>query len=268
MKRKAFGVGHCAWLLSGLLVWGVATISSSSAEEAAATSGNSQPAGEDERSWGISTAVGVYSEYMFRGKNVYEGTSIQPSITPYVSFGDFGTFSVNTWLQAPAESQEPPERFNELDTTVSYDLPIDIVTLSVGHIFYTFPGGDGRIADTREYFLGFSLDLPLNPSFTFFNDYNKGKYQYYSLTFRETFNIDALGDDASLTPFVNFAFASNSNDGPVFYFDNGLEHIDAGVSTDLKWGSVIVTPHLNYTFKVDDGTVNEFWMGLDFGYDI
>lgn len=263
-SRNTYSLSSLAALVvPGFLAFGGPLVAPASAEEIKA-----EPAPAEERIWGVSTAVGIFSEYMFRGKNVYEGTSIQPSITPYVLVGENGTLSANFWLQVPGESAEPPERFNELDYTLSYDHDFDFMTLSAGHIFYTFPGDGGRITDTREYFLSASVPMVLNPSVTFYNDYDEAKYQYYTLTLRDEVEVPFVGEGASLTPYVTFGFATNANDGPIFYFDNGLEHIDVGASTNLPWGDVVFTPQVHFTFKVDDGTNNEFWFGLEVGYDI
>ncbi|MCC6953493.1 MAG: hypothetical protein IT290_05200 [Deltaproteobacteria bacterium] len=222
----------------------------------------------DQQPWGLSTGVGFYTDYMFRGKAVYPGTSIQPSVTGFYDLGEAGTIVANVWMHVAGETNEPPEKFTELDSTISYDKSFDMVTLSLGHIFYTFPGGGGRIAETNEYFVGLSLDMFSNPTFTFYNDYDIGRYQYYTLTFREPLDCNCIGDDVMITPYVTFGFATNADDQPQFYVDNGLEHIDIGVSTDLEMGQIIVTPNLNFTVEVDEGAENQFWLGVDFSYDI
>lgn len=226
-----------------------------------------QAATTPERAWTLQPAVGFYTDYMFRGKNVYEGTSVQPSVSGSYSFGDLGTFGANVWLQLPAESNEPPEKFNELDTTLSYDIDFDAVTLSAGHIFYTFPGGEGRIRDTLEYFLGFSVDTWGNPTFTFFHDYDEAKYQYYTLTFRQSVPLPEVDDKFVVTPYTTFAFSTNGDDSPRLFKRDGLAHVDVGFSIDLQLAKILVSPNFNYTFEVDDFTNNEFWLGVDFSFD-
>lgn len=225
---------------------------------------------EGDRAWGANATVGVYSDYMFRGKNVYEGTSLQPSATGYMDFAELGTLSANVWAHTSLETNEPPEKFTEVDYTLSYDLEIWKFALSAGHIFYTFPGGSrARISDTEEFYVGLGLvDVPLNPRFTMYNDYNAGKYQYYTLGFDEVFHCPMLGEDTGIVPHVRFGFASNADDGPVFYKDNGLVHIDTGLAFEVPMGEFYLIPHFNFNFETDDYADNEFWMGVDLSYDM
>jgi len=223
---------------------------------------------DSERPWGASVSSGFYTDYMFRGKNVYEGTSIQPSVTTFYDFGELGTLGANLWLHVPGETNEPPEKYTELDTTFSYHLNISYFEVGGGFILYRFPDGDGRIKDTNEYFLSVSADVLLNPSFTFYDDYDEGEYQYYTLTLRETVPAPMLGDDFEFTPYVLFGFASNADDGPVFYEDDGLVHIDTGLSLNLELGIFYIVPNFNFTFEIEEGAENEFWLGVDIGFDI
>ncbi len=223
----------------------------------------------EDQPWGVNLTAGVVTEYMFRGKTVYEGSSFQPSATPFYDLGDYGIISGNIWAQVPTETNEPPEKFTEVDYTISYDIDIDIVTLSAGHIFYTFPGSaEGRIADTVEFYVGTSLDVVTNPTLTFYNDYDEGKYQYYTLSFYETLNHEFFGKENNIIPSALFGFAANADDGPVFYKDNGLVHIDIGLAFDIPLGELFLSPHLNYTFETDDFANNEFWFGIDLSYGI
>jgi len=227
-------------------------------------------ADDEARSWGVFTSAGVYSDYIFRGKNVYDGASLQPSVTGYIETGDFGAFSANVWAHVPVETNEPPEKFTEVDYTLSYDLYVaDIVTLSGGLIFFTFPDGEGRIADTEEFFVGASVNTLLNPSFTFYNDFDEGEYQYYTLGFSEPIEVPGeMFEGMEFTPYVKFAFATNADDGPILYFDDGFVHTDLGVSMDFDWGPLFVSPNFNMTLENDDAASNEFWFGIDLGFEI
>lgn len=221
-----------------------------------------------ESDWSWSTNLGVYSDYMFRGKNVYDGLSIQPSTTGSVDFGDFGALSANVWVHASAETREPPERFTEIDYTLTYDLSFDVFSLTLGHIWYTFPGDEERIAETEEFFVTASIDVFANPTLTVFADYQEAEYEYYSLVFREPVPLKFLNTDSELYPYVRFGFASNANDGPVLYIDNGLVHVDVGASLDFSLGELYVSPSFHFTFETDEGATNEAWMGVDIGFEL
>ncbi|MCB0359512.1 MAG: hypothetical protein KDD44_07740 [Bdellovibrionales bacterium] len=222
----------------------------------------------DDAPWGLTSSLGVYSDYMFRGKNVYEGTSIQPSVTGYYGFDELGTLSANLWMHVPGETNEPPEKFTELDATFSYDVSIDVINVAGGFILYRFPGEGGRIEDTEEYFASISANVFLNPTVTFYNDISKGKYQYFTASIRESFPVPAVSENLALTPYTSFGFALNADDGPVFYENDGLEHVDMGVYFDIQLGQFFLAPSFNVTLETDDGATNEFWIGIDFGVSI
>ena len=87
-------------------------------------------------------------------------------------------------------------------------------------------------------------------------------------------DVPSLGEGFNLTPFAVFGFAGSAHDDIQVYNSNGLEHINVGVSTNLKWGIFQVKPNFTYVFGLDDKvngerrTQNEFVFGVDFGYDL
>lgn len=212
----------------------------------------------------LDASVGLFSDYMFRGLQSYDGTSIQPSLNAAYDTGA-GTISANLWMHISGESNSSKDKFTELDTTVKYSIPVDIATLSIGNVWYTYPGNDLDINNSAEVFASVSLDTVLTPTFTFFQDYRDTDAQYYELTFSQKVETDALGKGFATTPYVTLGFGSNSER---VYHDNGLEQITIGTSFDLTLGDFAVTPNINYTFKIDDNTVDQLWFGLTFGYSI
>ena len=255
--------------------------------------------------WSFSARSGFYSSYLYRGLEIYSGASIQPSVGAFYSLGDYGTLGGSMWMHISAENDprsisffdeqgnffETRQRpaFFELDPTISYDYTWDKVTFSAGHIWYTDPGSGGNIKiyqngekifqgetapDTSEFYAGITLDLPGEPQFTFYEDYRKLEYQYYSLAFRHKFEHAAFGDGFNIVPFVQFGFASNANDDKLIYNSNGLEHINIGVSHTAKLGMFQVKPNLTYCFAQDDTGDGEtrrvedkFVIGFEVAYD-
>ena len=59
-------------------------------------------------------------------------------------------------------------------------------------------------------------------------------------------------------------FASNA--APKAYEDNGIEQITTGISAAIPFGLIGITPAVNYTFKIDETTVNQLWAGIAVGY--
>ncbi len=251
----------------------------------------------------VSLRTAFVSDYFYRGLALYPGTSMQPSGGAFYSLGDAGTIGVSVWMQVPLEDsqqtvtvfdadgnkivQDLNQKFFELDTTLSYDVTFDKVTVSAGHIWYTDPGyGDDeffvngvrqslgeRAPDSAEFYVGLALDVPLNPQFTLYYDYRTLEYFYYSLGLSHNFEVPALGEGFNITPFVVFGFAGSAADDITIYNNNGLEHINLGVTTNLKWGILTVKPNMTYVFGTDDEvdgferTSDQFIMGVDFAYD-
>lgn len=119
---------------------------------------------EEETAFSLDAEVAFLSDYMFRGINLYDGTSIQPSVTAGYDLGSAGAFSANVWNHSPAESDNKSEKFNEVDYTLAYSLPIDIVTLSGGLIWYTYSHDNVGNLDTEEFFVSAAVDTVLSQS--------------------------------------------------------------------------------------------------------
>jgi hypothetical protein len=218
-----------------------------------------------------SAAVAFNSDYMFRGFQNYDGTSIQPTGTVNYDTG-MGTLSGSVWAHISAESNQQQDKLTEVDYTATYTFALENTTLKLGHIWYTYPEDrDGVFVDTKEFYGTVAFNdaewnplISLNPSLTVYNDYdflNGG--QYYELSFSHLFEFGA-GDKAwNLTPYVTFGFASNSEK---IYANNGLVQTTLGASTTIPWGELTVTPSVNYTAESDDNTRNEFWFGTTIGW--
>lgn len=196
---------------------------------------------------------------------MYDGASIQPSLTGNYDSG-YGTLSANLWMHLTGDSGNQAERFTELDQAIKYSNEIGPVTFSVGNFWYSYSDyGDGSdIADTSEVVGSILLDAPLSPVFTYYRDYRELDADYYEIGLSHEFSgLDS--NDTTLVPFVAFGFASNAEK---VYEEDGLEHVTTGASLNMSVGDVSVVPNINYTFKVDDTTVNQFWFGMTLGYSM
>lgn len=214
----------------------------------------------------VGASVDVASDYMFRGFNLYDGISVQPAVDLGFDFGDLGSLNLSTWGHLSAEGgQSASEKFTEVDYTLSYSYSMDMVALSVGHAFYTYPRSSDDIEDTAEVFGSVGLDVPLAPTLTVFHDYEEFDTEYYELSFSHEVTTDALGEGFNATPYVAFGFATNSEK---VYADDGLVQVTTGLSFATTVGDFDVVPSLNYTFESDDALDNEFWAGISFAYAI
>ncbi len=219
---------------------------------------------EQKSDWSANVSTGFFSDYMWRGFDLYDGAAIQPSAKFSYNLGEVGSVSYSAWAHLSADNNTNVDRFTEVDHTLSLDVPLSFGTLSVGHIWYTYPRSSDDINDSAEFFGSLAFSCPLNPVFSVYSDYDQYDNEYYELNLSHSFEVDALGEGFAIRPTASFGFASNADK---VYADNGLEQITTGVAFDLQLGDVAITPTLNYTFGIDDNLSNQFWMGTTFSYN-
>jgi len=224
---------------------------------------------EDQSAVALDMSVGVFSDYMFRGFNLYDGTSIQPSTTLSWNTG-YGTVSGNLWMHLSGEGDRQVEKFTELDETIAYQTTWDTLTVKVGNAWYSYPDSSDDIDGTAEVFATVVVDdsswnplLSVTPTLSVYHDWDEFDAQYYELGLSHPFSVPELGEGFAFTPFVAFGFASSAEG---VYSEDGLVQVTCGTSFAATLGDVSVGPTLNYTFEADDSVVNEFWAGVTFGY--
>jgi hypothetical protein len=103
----------------------------------------------------------VMSNYVWRGIRMSEGPVYQLSGTVSAK-----GFSANVWGNYDFDSKE----YNETDLTLSYGKDIKKLSLEAGFIHYAMV----NTKDTDEIYGGFSVDVPLQPSFKAYFDVNSG----------------------------------------------------------------------------------------------
>ncbi|MCB0311485.1 MAG: hypothetical protein KDD42_09630, partial [Bdellovibrionales bacterium] len=102
--------------------------------------GFSNTAAAQDKNWSVDLSAGVFTDYMFRGINMYDGVSVQPVVGASYDTGDWGVIGASVWSHLSAEGGESAsEKFTENDFTLNYDMSFDSLTLSLGHIWYVFP---------------------------------------------------------------------------------------------------------------------------------
>lgn len=237
-------------------------------QDGAAAAAGADGAEDLEKSWAVDLNTAFLTDYMFRGYNFYDGVSVQPSIAASYSFGDRGTVGAQIFSHISAETDRKNEGFTEIDYGVSYEYVLDPVTLTVGHYWYTYPEDDTDFfMSSREFFVSASFaDLPGAPTFSYFQDYSRYHYEYYEINFSHQLEIPQLGKGFVTTPYIAFGFQSGA---PTFYYKNdGPTHIAVGTNFELTLGDVVITPTVNYNFKIDELTSNELWGGMTFTYSL
>ena len=223
---------------------------------------------QEENPLALTLSTAFMTDYMWRGFDLYDGSSIQPEVEASYSLGEYGAITGDVWAHLPAEGDRQDEKFSEVDYTLEYGITFEPFELAVGHYWYSYPTDNtNSMKRTAEYYATAALlDTPLNPTLGFYQDYDEYDNQYYELGFSHTIECPALlGEGFNMTPYATFGFASNSEK---VYADDGLVHITVGASFNLKLGDIDVIPSINYTFEDDDALRNQFWSGVAFSYSL
>ena len=126
-----------------------------------------------------SLGVAFNSKYLWRGQNLVDGAVVQPEGSL-----SYGGFSGTVWANYDADDGE---EWTELDYTLDYttslgilDSGLDLVALSVGYTYYTFPNLEGGDF-SQEVYLAAALDAVLSPSLAVYYDFEEGDGMYYEL---------------------------------------------------------------------------------------
>lgn len=227
---------------------------------------------EPAKAWSVDTSVGLYSDYMFRGFDLYRGAAIQPSAGVNYDTG-YGKLTGSLWMHISGDGDTADATaFTEIDETLSYSYDFKPVTFKVGNVWYTYPDGTDEIKDTPEVFTSVVLDdseynpwFTLSPSFSFYHDWREFHAQYYELGLSHQCTPEEwLGKGFNATPFVAFGFASNAE--KVYDKESGLVQITYGISSTIPFGDLSLVPSVNYTHGTDKLTVDRFWFGGSLNY--
>lgn len=218
----------------------------------------------EDKELSIDIGTTVTSDYMFRGFNLYEGTSIQPSVALGYDLGSFGSIGTGVWSHITAEHPSDETTFTEIDYDLNWSKEFGDISVVLGHLWYTYPHDRaGIFPTTNEFYTSISYDTFLSPVFSVYYDYDAFDTQFYELGFSHEVTSESLGEGFNVTPYVSFGFATDSEK---VYADDGLVVIASGLSSNLSLGDISVVPGVHYSFKVDDNTIDRFWFDLNLGY--
>lgn len=186
---------------------------------------------DKESPWSFSLDTTFVSQYLWRGFVVNSSPSMQPN----VSVGYKG-FSISSWSNISQKIEGWGQNWVEHDFTADYSHSFDKLGVSVGYIWYHFPGipssAPGR--HSHEFYAGVSYDTFLQPSFTFYRDFDQGDGNYFYLSGGHSFELPKgvafnLGAGAGLNnkQWIDITTISN---------------FDATASFDIPWGKVVFSP--------------------------
>jgi len=123
----------------------------------------------------------IYSAYVWRGKALDKHAVAQPSVIATLDAKEAGSFSMKVWSNwdlsqrdADSKATKTGGGINVLNVTPSYTKTFGPVGLTVGNIFYTFPG-DGypkNSKSTYELYTTVAYKNPVvTPSLSVYYDY-------------------------------------------------------------------------------------------------
>jgi hypothetical protein len=123
----------------------------------------------------------IYSAYVWRGKVLDKHAVMQPQVVATFDAEKFGAFSLKLWSNWDLSQRSGDSRatrtgggIDVLNLTPSYTKTFGALAVTVGNIFYTFPG-DGYPKNTRstyELFTTVAYQNPLvTPSLSVYYDY-------------------------------------------------------------------------------------------------
>lgn len=189
--------------------------------------------------------VGVYDKYLWRGVNL---SASQPVVQSGIDLSAKG-FTYSVWSNVDLSGANADEA-TETDFVLDYSFDAgEVVSVSVGDIFYTFGPGGGS---THELYLGLGLNLPLSPSLTVYYDWDAASDAdldglFYSLSIGHDLDLaEKLG--LSLGAAINY-----SQESPFVYGDGDVfdDLSTADLSASLSYAvSEQVSVDLSYQYSL------------------
>ncbi len=224
----------------------VAIASVVSAQDVAAPAAPAAVAKEESPDTGFSFAatMDVYSAYVWRGLVVNDRPVWQPGGTVSYKTGEYGTFSANAWANFDMTDRMGHTQFgglSEIDYTASYAIDVGPVSLSVGHIWYTFPSVSDSAygTSTREVYATaqYNNDI-VNPFVKVYYDYEFADGFYGNAGVNKTVK---LSDQISVGSEVSVGAGDSDYMGAYFGTDgSGLVDFNAAL-----FASYSITDHIS-----------------------
>ncbi len=184
---------------------------------------------EKETPWSFSADATFVNQYLWRGFVANDSPSLQPS----VSFGYRG-LSVTSWSNFSHRTPRG-QKWTEHDLIVDYTHAMGDISVSAGYILYAFPdiaAGDGN--RSQEVYAGISYSGFLQPSFTYYRDFDQGDGDYFYFSTGRSW---LLGRGVVL----NGGLGLGVNNGQ--WIDNTtVSNFDINVSVDIPAGQVVFSP--------------------------
>lgn len=193
-----------------------------------------------------------FSKYIWRGQNLDDDYVFQPGVS--VAFGDI---TAGIWASTElTDINKNNGEITEIDYYIDYsiDIPgLEGVSFSGGVINYHFPGISG---DTTELYYGFSLDLPLSPSITIYEDIDQidGTYVSFALS-HAVEEIATLSDGSSIAMEIGASLGYGDtayNKGYWGLADGEMNDLALSLSFPMEIAGWTFAPSINYVALMSD----------------
>ncbi|HAJ57625.1 MAG TPA: hypothetical protein DCL35_07655 [Candidatus Omnitrophica bacterium] len=216
-----------------------------------------------------SGSLDFYSKYVWRGFTLDKDPVLQPSF----SLSAKG-FTFTFWSSSDVDNNDGINS-GEIDLVFDYTKTFGILSVSVGHTYYDFPGTNGY---SKEFYIGAGLceipglGWPITLGLKYYRDYGDqnhggglGNYLEASLGYSMTLLKDPeIGMDLGVT--------NGYNHNLFMAGDGGQTTLSVGFSIPLT-ENLTLKPKLNYTIPygdlADDAIGNQdkvFWGGFSMSY--
>lgn len=215
----------------------------------------------------FTSALGLYSDRVFRGQNLYDGTSVQLRGEAGIGTG-LGLAYVGGFAHFSGDSNhggENEQSFTEFDFEIGHRFYLDEMKIGLGHRWYTYSRSTERLQDSGEFFAELTTEVIAHPHFTATYDDDEFQGWYYEFGLEQPIPLGLSNEKDALVPFVTMGMSESLDDGshPI-YDDSGIAFVDAGARAIFNIAdSVSLEPDLYYTVDIDDATDSDFVFGIN-----
>ncbi|MGB9715908.1 MAG: hypothetical protein ACPL1G_05835 [Thermodesulfovibrionales bacterium] len=193
-------------------------------------------------------SVDVLSNYVWRGQKLTNSWVVQPPVGI-----TYNGLSANIWANYDSDSQidegDGHGEFSETDVTFNYNYSVDKWNFSLGYIYYALNGAN----DTQEVYLSLAYSILLNPTLTFYYDYDEGDGAFIVTSISHSFDVYkgcSLKLAASASYNINNKVMGFDEDGDEFSnFYNG--EVSVALSFPVT-EFISITPKMTYSFPLSN----------------
>lgn len=193
--------------------------------------------------------VGYYDKYLWRGYDLSGGT---PVVQGGVDFSAKG-FTLSYWSNIQTKDDVvlggDVNGGNATETDMILDYSVDInelLSASVGTIWYALDG----LEDTKEAYLGLSLNTVLSPSVTIYYDYDQAEENALFYTASVGHSLD-LADGLSVSLGALVSYNEESDYAVGNYSDWHNYELSVGIDYALN-DSIGISPSFIYSSPISD----------------